>query len=112
MAANLSNEKEVLAFLSFFIGTIFSSIDSATVPDSNTIQQWYPVWRTRQQKFLTAMMAGPVAVIRDWNTTLRIPFNSITPFRLQDRSDKMSIILNWGSVSEILWYCSQHPHLQ
>ena len=39
MAENLSNEDEDLAFLLFFSGTIFSSIDSAMDPDSNTIQR-------------------------------------------------------------------------
>ena len=32
-------------------------------------------------------MIDPVAVIRDWNSKLRIPFNPLIPFRLQDRSD-------------------------
>jgi len=127
MAENLRDEEEVLlALLLFFSVPIFSSIDSATDPDANTIQQWYPVWRTRRQKSLTAMMTGPVAVIRDWNSKLRIPFNPLIPFRLQDRSDswcqemlrftkreiaEMSIILEIPDKFDngnVAWYYSQH----
>ena len=128
MAENLRDEEEILpAFLLYISGTIFStsSIDSATDPDANTIQQWYPVWRTLRQKSLTAMI-GPVAVIRDWNSKLRIPFNPLIPFRLQDRSDswcqemlrftkreiaEMSIILEIPDKFDngnVAWYYSQH----
>ena len=104
MAENLSDEKEVLA--SYYFSLVLyslASVDSATDPDSNTIQQWYPVRRTRRQRFLTATMTGPVA-IRDWNSALRIPFDSLVPFQLQDRSYSWCLGMRFArrEIAEVL----------
>ena len=87
MTENLSEIDEARAFLFLFSDALFSSIDSVANTEVAAIEQYYPIWRARRRKFFTSMVTGPLAIIKEWNPSHRIPYDPLSPFHLRDRSD-------------------------
>ena len=76
MTENLSEIDEARAFLFLFSDALFSSIDSVANTEVAAIEQYYPIWRARRRKFFTSMVAGPLAIIKEWNPSHRIPIQT------------------------------------